>query len=248
MTQEPVSDRAATVAEPLPGAPLDRGFFAREVTLVARDLLGRVVLTDGPGGRVAVRLTEVEAYAGPHDPASHAYRGRTARTAVMFGPPGHLYTYFVYGMHWCANVVTGPDGEASAVLLRAGEVVAGVELARLRRPTARRDAHLARGPAGLAAVLGWARADNGVDLCDPGVVGAQGARIHAGRAPTAAGVSCGPRVGVGRAAELPWRFWITGAPSVSAFRSGTRASRRTGSRPLTGDVGPDGGQAAGRTH
>ncbi len=101
---------------------------------VAPDLLGRVLVTERPEGSVAVRLTEVEAYHGPEDPASHAFRGRTSRTAVMFGPAGHLYVYFVYGMHWCANLVTGPDGEASAVLLRAGEVVAGHELAGARRP------------------------------------------------------------------------------------------------------------------
>ena len=103
-------------------------------TVVARDLLGRVMVARSAAGTVAVRLTEVEAYAGVDDPASHAFRGRTPRTAVMFGPGGHLYTYFVYGMHWCANIVTGRDGDASAVLLRAGVVVDGIEVARVRRP------------------------------------------------------------------------------------------------------------------
>ena len=107
--------------------------------MVARDLLGRVIVSGEGAGRVGVRLTEVEAYRGRDDSASHAFRGPTPRTAVMFGPGGHLYTYFVYGMHWCANVVTGPDGNASAVLLRAGEVVDGIDLASSRRPTARAD-------------------------------------------------------------------------------------------------------------
>lgn len=245
MTGDPVSATTSD-ADRDPGPPLDRAFFAREVTLVALDLLGRIVVADGPQGPVVVRLTEVEAYAGSDDPASHAYRGRTSRTAVMFGPPGHLYTYFVYGMHWCANVVTGPDGDASAVLLRAGEVVSGLELARLRRPTARRDDHLARGPAGLAAVLGWARDDNGLDLCAPPGDTTRGSRFHAGRPPAPADISAGPRVGVGRAVDVPWRFRISGAPSVSAFRSGTRASRRTNGVPATGEVTPGQGPRAGK--
>ena len=138
--------------------------------MVAHDLLGQVLTTGRGGDRVAVRLTETEAYHGATDPASHAFRGRTARNAVMFGPAGHLYLYFVYGMHWCANVVTGVPGEASAVLLRAGEVIDGLEPARARRPAARIGPLLASGPARLAAVLGWgttdtARAVNGVDIC-----------------------------------------------------------------------------------
>ena len=123
---------------------LPRSFFDRPSLEVARDLLGR----DLAHREVVVRLTEVEAYAGPEDPASHAYRGVTPRNAVMFGPPGFLYVYFSYGVHWCANVVCGPDGFASAVLLRAGVVVGGLEVARSRRVTARNDAELARGPAG----------------------------------------------------------------------------------------------------
>uniref|UniRef100_UPI003B3B2274 DNA-3-methyladenine glycosylase n=1 Tax=Nakamurella sp. TaxID=1869182 RepID=UPI003B3B2274 len=128
------------------GRVLRRGFFARDVLTVAPDLLGRVVVRHTPDGPIAVRLTEVEAYAGPLDPASHAYR-RTARSEIMYGPPGHLYVYFVYGMHWCANVVSGADGSASAVLLRAAVVVRGPPHARPRRPAARRDVDLARGPA-----------------------------------------------------------------------------------------------------
>ena len=104
---------------------------------VAPDLLGRVVVHDTPEGTVAVRLTEVEAYAGPRDPGSHAFRGRTPRNGVMFGPGGHVYVYFSYGMHWCMNLVCGAEGDPSAVLLRAGEVVTGLELAQRRRTTAR---------------------------------------------------------------------------------------------------------------
>lgn len=219
-----------------PGGPddpehgsLGRDFFARDVLEVAPDLLGRVVVTDGPQGPVAVRLTEVEAYAGPDDPASHAFRGRTPRTAVMFGPPGHLYTYFVYGMHWCANIVTGPDGRASAVLLRAGTVVDGLDLARRRRPTARRDDHLARGPAGLAAVLGWRRDDNGRDLCPdaPSPADRSWAGIRTGTPAPPHERVAGPRVGVSRAADVAWRFWIRGERSVSAYRAGTRPRRAT---------------------
>ena len=121
------------------------------VEQVAPLLLG-AVLRAGP---VAVRLTEVEAYAGAGDPGSHAFRGRTPRNAVMFGPAGRAYAYFTYGMHWCLNVVTGPEGEASAVLLRAGEVVDGIDLARERRPGAA-DRDLARGPARLTKAIGVA--------------------------------------------------------------------------------------------
>ncbi len=111
---------------PVHGRLVSRSFLARDVLMVAPDLIGRVLVDSDSG--VAVRLTEVEAYAGPLDPASHAFR-RTARSEVMYGPPGRLYVYFIYGMHWCANVVTGPDGAASAVLLRAGEVVGGLDVA-----------------------------------------------------------------------------------------------------------------------
>src|SRR3954471_20186336 len=143
----------------------DRRRLARPALLVAPRLVGAVIVSDRLGARVAVRLTEVEAYEGLDDPASHAFRGRTARTAVMFGPPGHLYCYFTYGMHWCANIVCGTHGVASAVLLRAGEVVDGLPTPRSRRPSARRDSDLARGPARLASCLGLAADQNGLDLC-----------------------------------------------------------------------------------
>src|SRR3954452_23661110 len=138
---------------------IPRPFYDRPVLEVARDLLGAVLVC----GDVALRLTEVEAYAGGHDPASHAFRGPTPRNAVMFGPPGHAYVYFTYGMHFCMNVSCGPDGDASAVLLRAGEVVEGVDIARARRPGVSGRA-LARGPARLTRPLAVARRHNGLDL------------------------------------------------------------------------------------
>jgi DNA-3-methyladenine glycosylase len=200
---------------------LGREQLARPVLEVARQLLGAVLEVDSPQGTVAVALSEVEAYAGPADPASHAFRGRTQRTAVMFGPAGFLYVYFVYGMHWCCNVVTGPDGEASAVLLRAGRVVAGEGVARARRPAARAAAELARGPARLAGALGLTGPDTGSDLLDP----ASRVRLRAGAAVPDALVRSGPRVGVAVAADVPWRLWVDGDPSVSTYRPGTRRRR-----------------------
>ena len=191
------------------------------VLAAARSLLGAVLQVDSPQGTVAVTLSEVEAYAGPADPASHAFRGRTPRTAVMFGPAGFLYVYFVYGMHWCCNVVCGPDGDASAVLLRAGRVTAGAELARSRRPSARADAELARGPARLTAALGITGSGTGADLLDP----ASPIRLLAGAPVPDAAVRTGPRVGVAVAAEVPWRLWVDGDPAVSPYRSGTRRER-----------------------
>lgn len=160
-------------------------------------------------GEVTLRLTEVEAYDGANDAGSHAYRGRTPRTAVMFGPPGHLYCYFTYGMHVCCNVVTGPDGAPSAVLLRAGEVVDGLEVARERRPGAS-DRDLARGPARLCKAMGIALDDNGNDL----VTGS----ITLSLSEPVADVSTGPRVGLRGDPDLPWRFWTTGDPTVSTYR------------------------------
>ena len=167
-------------------------------------------------GEVAVRLTEVEAYGGAADPASHAYRGRTARTEVMFGPPGHLYIYFSYGMHWAANVVCGPDGTASGTLLRAGEVVEGVEVARSRRGRSS-DRDLARGPGRLTQALGLSVEHKGTYLFGDGPV-----TLELDPAPAAA-LSCGPRVGVSAAAERPWRFWLTGSRYVSDYKRSPRA-------------------------
>ncbi len=177
-----------------------RGWAEGDPLEVAPLLLGAVLTHGG----VSLRLTEVEAYAGASDPGSHAYRGPTDRNRVMFGPPGRLYVYFVYGMHHCANLVTGPDGDPGAVLLRAGEVVGGLEVARERRPGSS-DRELARGPARLCRTLGIDLGDNGVR---PAL--AQGAPVST--------ISTGPRVGLRHAAERPWRFWITGDPTVSTYR------------------------------
>lgn len=200
------------------GAAPDRDWFERPVLEVARDLLGASLTLRRPDGSVTVRLTEVEAYAGAQDPGSHAYRGRTARNAVMFGPPGHLYVYRHLGLHHCANVVTGPVGQACAVLLRAGEVVDGVQVALARRLAAgvvRRDVDLARGPARLAVALGLTTADDGLDLLGAGAglvasAGAVGAVARGGRV----GVS-GPG---GDPDRFPWRLWLEGDPTVSAYR------------------------------
>ncbi|TFV86178.1 DNA-3-methyladenine glycosylase [Blastococcus sp. CT_GayMR16] len=192
------------------------------VDVVAPTLLGCWVVTDRPEGRVALRLTEVEAYSGEGvDPASHAHRGPTPRAEIMFGPPGRLYVYFSYGMHWCANVVVGPEGRGAAVLLRAGEVVVGDELAHSRRPAARVPRDLARGPARLTQALGIGPDDRGADLLDPG----SSVRLHRGAPPTS--VAAGPRVGISLATDLPWRFWEPHAPSVSVFRAGGKPRRRT---------------------
>ena len=192
-----------------------RSWLARRAVDVAPDLLGWVITRNCPDGTVSVRLSEVEAYQGTDDPGSHGYRGRTARNEVMFGRAGRLYVYFSYGMHWCANLVCGADGEASAVLLRAGDVVEGLELARSRRPSARADRDLARGPARLAAALGLTGADNGVDLlAEHGSL----IRMTPAVAPSDGAVRTGPRVGLARAADRPWRFWLDGDPTVSPYR------------------------------
>jgi len=201
------------------GAALSlRRLLAGPLDAAARGLLGCALTANG----VAVRLTETEAYAGMLDPASHAYRGPTARNAVMFGPAGFSYVYFTYGMHWCMNVVCGPDGEASAVLLRAGEVVRGLRAARDRRPSARVDADLARGPARLCAALGITGEHYGVDLLAAG----SPVRLHRPTAPVVdEEISVGPRVGVTGAHDVPWRFWLMGDPTVSSYRRHTPRTR-----------------------
>ncbi|MDT3399221.1 DNA-3-methyladenine glycosylase [Streptomyces sp. B1866] len=203
-------------SEPAP-TPLDRAFFDRPVLAVAPDLLGRVLVRATPRGPIAVRLTEVEAYAGEADPGSHAYRGRTDRNAVMFGPPGHAYVYFTYGMWHCLNLVCGPEGTASGVLLRAGEIVSGLDRARERRPKARNDRELARGPARLATALGVDRRLNGTDVCG----GPESAMwILAGEPVVPERVLTGPRTGVaGEGATHPWRYWVEGDPTVSPYRA-----------------------------
>ncbi|HUA40948.1 MAG TPA: DNA-3-methyladenine glycosylase [Streptosporangiaceae bacterium] len=237
---------------------LPREFFDRPSTEVAPDLLGCVLWHDSPAGLVAVRLVEVEAYQGASDPASHAYRGQTARNAVMFGPPGHMYVYFTYGMHWCANLVCQPPGQAEAVLLRAGEVVAGSELAARRRAgqngltdfsatgngqlskgRAPRAVDLARGPARLCQALDIDRRQDGADVCEPGSPLGIGPALAAEAA--AAGkavIRTGPRVGISQAADRPWRYWLAGDGHVSVYRpSKPRAPRP---KPVTGSGAEDG--------
>jgi DNA-3-methyladenine glycosylase len=165
---------------------------------------------------VSVRLSEVEAYGGEADPGSHAFRGPTPRSRIMFGPPGRLYVYFSYGMHVCANVVVADDGVASAVLFRAGEVVEGVEIARTRRMTSKNDRDLASGPARLCVALGITLADTGVDVAS-GPIRLELAAAPANLRP----VRNGPRTGVsgpGGSTQFPWRFWIEGDPTVSPYR------------------------------
>jgi DNA-3-methyladenine glycosylase len=189
---------------------------AGDIAETARTLLGWHLTANG----VTARLTEVEAYSGlGADPASHAHRGPTNRNRVMFGPAGVLYVYQIYGMHFCANVVCGPAGQASAVLLRAGAVVHGLELARQRRPAARSDAGLASGPAKLMQVLALDKGANGTSVVD----GTGPATLTPGEPP--AGISSGPRVGVTSAHDVPWRFWITGDPTVSTYRRHTPRRR-----------------------
>ena len=198
---------------------------------VAPALLGVVIAVTDPYGHVAIRLTEVEAYRGEEDPGSHAFRGRTARNASMFEAGGRIYVYFTYGMHHCLNIVTGPEGVSRAVLLRGGEVVEGIEQARARRPAARTDRDLARGPARLCAALGLDRSDDGT------LLGGPGSRIsltlpEAQRAPDAERIRRGPRTGVagpgGDGEAFPWRFWLDGEPTVSTYRPAVTRRRSQG--------------------
>jgi len=210
---------------------------------VAPALLGCILEHETAEGLVAVELTEVEAYAGEIDPASHAYRGKTGRNAVMYGPPGHAYVYFTYGMYFCVNVVCMPEGSASAVLLRAGRVIAGESLARDRRIPRRSQTaasggtsirsviparDLARGPARLCQALAINRIQNGADLCDP----ISHLRLRRSDSDvggdSSAEIAVGPRVGVTAAADTAWRFWRAGDPTVSVYRPHkARATRPT---------------------
>ncbi|HVE97662.1 MAG TPA: DNA-3-methyladenine glycosylase [Mycobacteriales bacterium] len=199
---------------------MGRAFYSRPVLAVARDLLGQHLVSGAGGDRVVVRITEVEAYAAADDAASHAHGRRTARNAVMFGPPGHAYVYFTYGMHWCVNLVAETDGTAAAVLIRAGDVVSGTAVARERRSGAV-DRDLARGPARLARAAGITGTLNGADVTT------RAAGLHVESAPRVRDetVRRGPRVGIRTATELPWRLWIADDPTVSAFRPGTLRRR-----------------------
>lgn len=194
-----------------------RAMLNRSPLDVAAELLGSTLAHRTDDGTVAVALTEVEAYDGRADPASHAYRGQTPRNSVMFGPAGRLYVYFSYGVHWCCNVVTGLEGQASAVLLRSGRVVEGVELARRRRGARVPDRGLARGPACLARALGIDGSCNGVDL----LVAGSPLRLEVGE--RLRPVAAGPRVGVSAAADARWRFWLQDDETVSSYRRSARA-------------------------
>lgn len=197
---------------------LTRADLAVDPVDAAHLLLGAVL----EAGDVAARIVEVEAYRGADDPASHSYRGRTPRNDVMWGPAGHLYVYFVYGMHFCANVVAMSDGSPGAVLLRAAEIVGGAEVARTRRPAARSTGDLARGPARLCTALAIGREHNGVDLTSSG----SPIRLYARENTGDLVVRSGPRVGVAAAHDTPWRFWLAGSPAVSTYRRHRR--RRPG--------------------
>jgi DNA-3-methyladenine glycosylase len=191
---------------------LPRRFYGRASTVVAPELLNKV-LELGP---CRGRIVEVEAYAGPLDPASHAYRGPTARNGVMFGPAGHLYVYFSYGVHYCANAVTGPPGKGQAVLLRALEPLAGLEEMWARRLRARRAVDLGSGPGKLTQALGIGPAHNGADLVRGPI------RILDDGTPPPAQPGVSVRIGISQAADRPWRWFVAGNPNVS------RAPRASG--------------------
>jgi len=196
------------------------------VLRVARDTLGRTLVWEGSGGRVSARVVEVEAYGGESDEASHARPGPTRRNASMYGPGGHAYVYFTYGMHHCLNLVTGPEGNASAILIRALQPLEGLERVRERRGPDVPDSALLRGPGCVTRGLGLTLEHDGLDLtCGPLWL----SRARARRAPWP--VACGPRIGIRRAAERPWRFWLFGHPCVSAPRGeGALATARGLSR------------------
>jgi DNA-3-methyladenine glycosylase len=205
------------------GKALPRSFYSRSAVDVARDLLGRHLVRRLPEGAVAGRIVECEAYE-EGDPASHSFRGLTDRTAVMFGPPGRLYVYFSYGMHFCMNVVTGTDGEGSAVLLRAVEPLEGIDLMRERRGVT--DPRiLCAGPGRLTQAFGVSRADNGLDL-----VSGSELFVTEGTAARGDEIGVGRRIGITVATEKPWRFHVIGSPFVSS-RLPSPQGRRAASRP-----------------
>jgi DNA-3-methyladenine glycosylase len=193
------------------GRPLSRAFYQRPVTRVARSLLGRLLIHDTAEGRLAGRIVEVEAYRGADDPASHAYRGPTRRNAVMFGAAGHAYVYFTYGMHHCLNLVTGPSGVANAVLIRALDPVAGLEVMRQHRGVLARE-RLARGPGCVAQALGLDRCHDGLDVTGSPLWVSDVAARREGR------IEVGSRIGIRVATERPWRFFVSGNPCVSGPR------------------------------
>ena len=210
-------------------APLPRSFYARPSTEVANDLLGRLLIRRLPEGTLIGRIVECEAYA-EGDPASHSFRGRTPRNEVMFGPPGHLYVYFTYGMHFCSNVVPGRDGEGCAVLLRAVEPLAGLEWMAERRGTSK-ERLLCAGPGRLTQAYGIGRPENGADLVE-----GRALFIGSGRPLQDSHVGVSSRVGVNVGVDRPWRFFEIGSPFASrravppADRTGGSEGRRRGRR------------------
>lgn len=184
-----------------------RRFLDRDALEVAPQLLNKILAV----GDRSIRIVEVEAYRGAEDPASHAHRGPTPRTEIMFGPPGHLYVYLSYGIHWCTNIVCGPDGVAGAVLLRAGIPLTGIEDQRNARPAARRDVDLANGPGKLTQALGIDDRHRDLDLCGP----ASPVLLLDDGTPPPTAPDAGPRVGISTAVDLPWRFSVPGDPHRS---------------------------------
>lgn len=208
-----------------------REFFSRSGVDVAPDLLGMCLTHTTADGAVTLRITEVEAYQGESDPGSHAFRGPTVRNNVMFAEPGHLYTYRHLGLHTCMNLVCGPVDTAAAVLLRAGEIVAGQELARRRRRNAgvvKTDLDLARGPARLTVALGIDMTLLGADLYAP----ESSLSLSGVPSLSRTAISSGPRVGVsgqgGDGERFPWRYWLTDDPAVSAYRRAAPRRPRQG--------------------
>jgi DNA-3-methyladenine glycosylase len=194
---------------------LTRAFYARDSLELAPLLLNKLLVHDEPEGRLAARIVEVEAYRGSEDPKSHAFRGQTPRTTTMFGPPGRLYVYFTYGMHWCANVVAqGEKGDASAVLLRAGAPIEGLDEMRARRPAAKRDRDLCSGPARLAQALGLTGEDNGANL----LRGSLGIYDDGVAPPGHPGRSTRIGLAVGKGDTSRWRWFVAGNENVSKGR------------------------------
>jgi DNA-3-methyladenine glycosylase len=191
---------------------LARSFYARDSVELAPELLNKLLVTTTDDGvRLAARIVEVEGYRGSEDAGSHAFRGMTPRTEVMFGPPGHLYVYFTYGMHWCANVVATKDGDAAAVLLRAAAPVDGIDVMRERRVKARRDRDLLAGPARLCQAFGITGEQNGTDL----VRGSVRILDDGTAPPDQPGVSTRIGLSPGRGDDHPWRFFVPGEPNLS---------------------------------
>ena len=194
---------------------LTKAFYARDALAVARDLIGCLFVRGSGHEMVGVRLVETEAYRGPIDPGSHGYRGMTNRTRVMYGPPGRLYVYFTYGMHWCANIVCADAGTCEAVLLRAGEPVFGTEVMRANRGGVARDRLIATGPARLASAMGVAKEQNGASLLRGGEFWCAEDSVTESYRSGEIAQTVRIGLGAGRGTEIPWRFVVPGHPHAS---------------------------------